>query len=67
MNILGMGNSYVKPKLSDFVAAYLWQFEELHGCVTYTGSSNDEKRRLKPAATIAYNIKSLNLGSIVPF
>jgi len=36
----------LKPKLSDFVAAYLWQFGELHGCITYTGSPNDEKRRL---------------------
>jgi len=31
--------------------------------VTYVNPSNDEKRRLKPAATMSYNLKSLNLGA----
>ncbi|ODS31753.1 MAG: hypothetical protein SCARUB_03111, partial [Candidatus Scalindua rubra] len=31
----------------------------------FTYPSDDEKRRLKPAATVIYNIKSLKLGSII--
>ncbi|MGR3173675.1 MAG: hypothetical protein ACUZ8N_03665 [Candidatus Scalindua sp.] len=45
--------------MSDFVAATLRlrSLREIH-----IHPSDDEKRRLKPSATMAYNIKSLNLG-----
>ena len=53
--------NFNKTKLSDFVAATL-RLRTLCGPTKLSlALSNDEKRRIKPAATMTCNIKSRNL------